>query len=376
MAEKKFEFSSKEELFSLIGEVYCPYCTKPVATSHHHLSTHHLRYAIHFAEGGTGKFSIPCYCPDERRGKRSHWHCTKCTKIIQRTADFRLHLTNHGVLLTDKPLDGEAASVGTSCVSDAAEDYRTSCQKCDSLFANPSNLRRHKRQQNCRQEQHMVCVDAKNGLYVTPKDPQGTKFPIHICKSLVSQSFVCELDSCRDFMKMAAQSGNPGKECYHLERTRNARCYSPPPPLCNASLEEMVEKGIISRTRQQECMALHARACLEEVDCVFPVFWEEFGPSERYIYFSVYAGQTDTWCQFGRTLGTLDTKFGKWQCQCTGAKEEHQSCVHQHLSMWWVFQERPCWRKNAVITNSEEMIDDIETKVMDLEDMLEMQHSE
>ncbi|XP_049341268.1 uncharacterized protein LOC103037290 isoform X1 [Astyanax mexicanus] len=367
MAVKMFEFSSKEELFSFNANIDCPYCTKPVTASQHHLSTHHLRCAIHYSENGIGKFSIPCFCPEERRGKRSHWHCTKCTKIIQRSSDFRLHLSNHGMVMTDKPQDGEETSMDNTYVSDTPEE-RPPCQKCDSLFATPPNFRQQSKQQNGKHEQPMLCVDAKNGIYVTPKDSEGTSIPIHICKSLVAQSFLCELDSCREFMSMAAQSGNPGKECFHLERTKNARCYSPPPPLCNASLEEMAEKGILSKSRKDECMALVSRAFMEEVDCVFPVFWEENGP-ERFVYFSVFADQNEVWCTFGRTCVTLDTKFGKWHCQCPDANNAQYSCIHQHLCMWWVFQERPCWRQSATVNRMVEM-EGIPAKIMKTDDIL------
>ena len=47
------------------------------------------------------------------------------------------------------------------------------------------------------------------------------------------RTFLCELESCRDFMGIATRSENPGKECHHLERTRNAQVYSPLPPLHN-----------------------------------------------------------------------------------------------------------------------------------------------
>jgi len=79
------------------------------------------------------------------------------------------------------------------------------------------------------------------------------RLPIHVQKSSVIKYFACEVESCMDFMGIAANSGNPGKECFHLERTRTATSYSPPEALCNESLQEMIEKGLISKTRQEEC---------------------------------------------------------------------------------------------------------------------------
>ncbi|ROL42300.1 hypothetical protein DPX16_8179 [Anabarilius grahami] len=96
-------------------------------------------------------------------------------------------------------------------------------------------------------------------------------------------------------MSIAAQSGNPGKEYYHLERTRKAHAYVPPAALKNYSVNEMVEKGLISTCRQEECMTVYQRANSEEVDCVFPIFWGEHSLSDRYIFFSVYTGEKDSW---------------------------------------------------------------------------------
>ena len=43
-------------------------------------------------------------------------------------------------------------------------------------------------------------------------------------------------------MQIARSSGNPGKECKHLERTKNAK----PAVLISASLQDMLSKGIMS----------------------------------------------------------------------------------------------------------------------------------
>ncbi len=73
-------------------------------------------------------------------------------------------------------------------------------------------------------------------------------------------------------MSIAANSGNPGKECFHLERTRTATSYSPPTALHNESLQEMQEKGLCSKSRLEECTAVNQQACSEDIDCVFPIF--------------------------------------------------------------------------------------------------------
>ncbi len=156
----------------------------------------------------------------------------------------------------------------------------------------------------------MICIDSVNGIYVTTKESHGMRLPIQVQKSSVLKYFACEVQACTDFMSIAANSGNPGKECFHLERTRTATSYSPPTALCNESLQEMQEKGLCSKSRLEECTAVNQQACSEDIDCVFPIFWGEHGLSERYVYFSVYTGQKDNWCKFERTVCTFDSKTG------------------------------------------------------------------
>ncbi|CAM4298492.1 unnamed protein product [Leuciscus chuanchicus] len=257
------------------------------------------------------------------------------------------------------PSDVEQPSVPI-VETDQAQQGTKVCPICGIHFSTTSNLRRHEKEQHDGQEP-MMCIDPKNGLYVTTKHSHGIRLPIHVQKCLPARLYDCEVDECRDFMSIAAQSGNPGKECYHLERTRKALSYIPPPILKNESVNEMVEKGLISTSRQEECVALHQRAYSEEVDCVFPIFWGEHSLSDRYVFFSVYTGEKDNWCRFGRTISTFDTKSGKWHCKCIGSKNRI-SCLHRYLSMWWLFQEHPNLAKNAVDTSNED-IEDIEEMV-------------
>lgn len=177
-------------------------------------------------------------------------------------------------------------------------------------------------------EKNQWCVlTPKNGLYVTAKHSHGVRLPVHVQKCLPARLYDCEVDECRDFMSIAAQSGNPGKECYHLERTRRAHVYIPPPALNTESLNDMVKKGIMSTSRQEEGMALYQRANTDEADSVFPFFWGEHSLSDRYIFFSMYTDEKDNRCKFGRTISTFDTKSGKWHCQCIGSRNRI-SCVH------------------------------------------------
>ncbi|XP_050987564.1 uncharacterized protein LOC127178630, partial [Labeo rohita] len=204
--------------------------------------------------------------------------------------------------------DGEQPSLST-VATEQVQQGTSVCRICGINFTTTSNLRRHEKEQHDGEEP-MMCIDTKNGLYVTTNHSHGVRLPIHVQKCLPARLYDCEVDECRDFMSIAAQSGNPGKECYHLERTRKAHVYIPPPALNTESLNDTVKKGIMSTSRQEECMALYQRANADEADSVFPVFWGEHSLSDRYIFFSVYTGEKDNWCKFGRTISTFDTKSG------------------------------------------------------------------
>ncbi len=217
----------------------------------------------------------------------------------------------------------------------------------------------------------MICIDSVNGIYVTTKESHGMRLPIHVQKSSVLKYFACEVQACTDFMSIAANNGNPGKECFHLERTRTATSYSPPTALRNESLQEMQEKGLCSKSRLEECTAVNQQACSEDIDCVFPIFWGEHSLSERHVYFSVYTGQKDNWCKFERTVCTFDSKTGKWHCPCRG-KKNRISCVHRYLSMWWLFQEHPQLLQSVVDTSNED-IEDVEEMISAADD--DHQHS-
>ncbi|XP_067303074.1 uncharacterized protein si:ch211-10d23.5 isoform X1 [Pseudorasbora parva] len=372
MTERIFVFVDEEELFSVMKDLDCLYCRNPVTASKHHLKKRHLRFAIYYKDSGIGKFSIPCYCADGGHG-RSHWHCPMCSKILQRTKDYKIHITNHGVEMTDKStVELQPTTVLLETLQTDGEDrttgYKSACQKCGIHFTTTSNLRRHERLQHGQEQQPMLCIDAKNAIYVTPKDLHGPRVPIHIRKSFALQIVLCELEECWDFMKAQAQRGNPGKECRHLVRTHHARPYAPPPPLCLNSLEQMADKHVLSEPEKQECQGMNSRACLEGVDCVYPIFWEEHELSERCVYFSVYTGLKDKWCQFGRTRVSFDTKSGNWKCLC---EHKRDRCVHKYLSMWWLFQERPELLRNA-LDISAESVDVLEEVELDAEEAVQI----
>ncbi|XP_067303075.1 uncharacterized protein si:ch211-10d23.5 isoform X2 [Pseudorasbora parva] len=282
----------------------------------------------------------------------------RSSKCVEMTDKSTVELQPTTVLLETLQTDGEDRTTG----------YKSACQKCGIHFTTTSNLRRHERLQHGQEQQPMLCIDAKNAIYVTPKDLHGPRVPIHIRKSFALQIVLCELEECWDFMKAQAQRGNPGKECRHLVRTHHARPYAPPPPLCLNSLEQMADKHVLSEPEKQECQGMNSRACLEGVDCVYPIFWEEHELSERCVYFSVYTGLKDKWCQFGRTRVSFDTKSGNWKCLC---EHKRDRCVHKYLSMWWLFQERPELLRNA-LDISAESVDVLEEVELDAEEAVQI----
>ena len=108
--------------------------------------------------------------------------------------------------------------------------------------------------------------------------------------------------------------------------------------LNQTTLEEMVNKGLVSTARSEECLDLEKKASLDGTLCVYPVFFADHGFSERYVYYSVFTGNTDSWCLFGRTRVTFETNTGQWHCHCRQTQTISRR-IHRVLAMWRTFQE-------------------------------------
>ena len=208
----------------------------------------------------------------------------------------------------------------------------------------------------------MTCIDIRNGIYVTPRYGHSPFLPIHVIKSTYPPKIDCEVDKCRKFMRIAWSSGNPGKECVHLERTTNAKPYAKPAILTSTSIQDMQSKGLMSSEWGVKCEELNNAATKCGVDSVFPVFGEE-GNSQRWHFFSVFTNETDNWCQFGRTRVTFDAVAGQWNCQCRGTRESHR-CIHRMMGMWWIYQES---HATLLATSDIHMhdIDDLESHIVE-----------
>lgn len=228
------------------------------------------------------------------------------------------------------------------------------CPHCGSTFQAPSNLRRHQKELHNLETMPMMCIDHRNGIYVTPRYSYGPLFPIHVIKSTTTPVIGCEVQECQQLMKIAGTSGNPGKECVHLERTQHAAPYSPAASLTLLSLQQMQDKGLISKEWSKKCEELHNSAVKNGVDTVYPIFYGDMGYSDRWVFFSVYTDKKDNWCPFGRTRVSFDALSGRWNCQCRGTGQSHR-CLHRMLAMCWIFQESP----HLLLTNTDVLTNDI-----------------
>ncbi|XP_038580166.1 zinc finger and BTB domain-containing protein 49-like isoform X2 [Micropterus salmoides] len=100
-------FTSRTDFLKLASSGDCPYCLKTIQASETHLMRKHYLFAVHFAEGGTEKFVVPCTCKDRIQG-RSHWHCPFCRKIIYRKCNFEVHISKqHGYTILQQSQDPE-----------------------------------------------------------------------------------------------------------------------------------------------------------------------------------------------------------------------------------------------------------------------------
>lgn len=225
------------------------------------------------------------------------------------------------------------------------------CTPCTAMISKQPHIKRPIREVHHLDSAPMTCIDVINGIYVTPEHTEtqhSPAFPIHVMKSANPPQIDCEVEKCRRFMQMARFSGNPGKECVHLERTKNAKPYVKPVVLTSKSLQDMLSRGLMSSEWGAKCEALDSAAKQCGVDSVFPVCYEDQGPSQQWYFFSVFTNETDHWCQFQRTRVTFDSVTRKWNCQCQGT-ERSQQCIHVMMGMWWIFQETS---ENSIISET------------------------
>lgn len=176
-----------------------------------------------------------------------------------------------------------SAEAPAEVAADAVAGFK--CHHCDSTFATASNARRHERERHAIKAEPIFCVDVQRGIFVTAKNAKGQRVPIHICKSTASQMIGCEAEDCRDFMALANRSGRPGVECDHLGRVPFAPSYRKPEILMPDAILAMVDKGLVSEERERECTNMNDQARAEGACTVYPIFYDDYGYSGRYVFF-------------------------------------------------------------------------------------------
>lgn len=166
------------------------------------------------------------------------------------------------------------------------------CPHCTAVFSVQKNLKHHVKDVHDIDCTPMVCIDVRNGIYVKPKYGHSHVFPIHVIKSTTSQPMDCEIPKCRKCMQIAWLSGNPGKECAHLERTSKAKPCIKPAVLTCESLQDMMSKGLMSSDWGDKWDNLNTAARQCGVDSVFPVFVEDGEQSKRWHFFSRFTSES------------------------------------------------------------------------------------
>ena len=171
-------------------------------------------------------------------------------------------------------LKRKADDVTSDSKLDLKKPFPCPCPHCKAVLSAPTNLR-HIRDAHNFDTTPMICIDARSGLYVTPKYDHSPVFPIHVLKSTNPPNIDCEVENCCRCMQIS--SGNPGKECVHLERTKNAKSYVKPAVLQCNSLKDMLSKGLMS----SKCEQFNNTANNRGVESVFPVFFGDEGYPNR-----------------------------------------------------------------------------------------------
>uniref|UniRef100_A0AAQ4PPL1 C2H2-type domain-containing protein n=1 Tax=Gasterosteus aculeatus aculeatus TaxID=481459 RepID=A0AAQ4PPL1_GASAC len=369
MADSHQVFHDARSVLQMVGP-RCIFCTLQVEASVEHLHRKHLRDAVYFQDGDTEKCVVSCYCQDTNQRHRCHNHCPFCNyRVFSRTASFRKHLQQlHGIESykkrekPDKKADAEKADDVPHPKDSLKNTHNIPCMLCSASLSSHSNLRRHIRDLHNRPTIPIMCIDPDNGIYVTPRHDASRLIPIHVIKSTSAPNIDCEVSLCRKLMDVATASGNPGKECVHLERVKHADPYVPPESVKKNSLQEMLDKGLISTEWSERCEELHTAAASRGTDSVNPIFYGLAGFSKRWLFFSIFTDKKDNWCRFERTMVSFDSVAGQWHCPCREMGRSHR-CVHRMMAMWWIFQECP-----NVLSNCDTQPDDIEDMECELLD--------
>lgn len=77
-----------------------------------------------------------------------------------------------------------------------------------------NNLRKDKKEVHSINSTPMMCIDPKNGIYVTLKYDYGPLLPIHIVKPTINAAMDCEMESCQQLMRIGQHLETQAKNAY------------------------------------------------------------------------------------------------------------------------------------------------------------------
>ncbi|XP_056265809.1 uncharacterized protein LOC130190425 [Pseudoliparis swirei] len=220
---------------------------------------------------------LACFCKDIQQTHRSHTHCPFCNyRVFARIWSFRKHLLQiHGIESSKKRETTQKDNAATEKSGEITQETVSPkekpfpCVYCPVFFTTSANLRRHIRDAHNRPTTPILCIDPNHGIYVTPKHESGPLLPIHVVKCISTPAIECEVALCRKLMELANASGYPGKECIHLERIKYADLYVPPASVQHISLQEMLDKALISTEWSECCKELQSATKTSEVSTPF-----------------------------------------------------------------------------------------------------------
>lgn len=305
----------------------------------------------------SGGIIVPCMmkkCISTAKNTRyGHYHCY-CGKILSRKRTMNSHIMRthkHAAAQTDN--DGTSTESEVEHVPVVSKEKNTSkiphgqssCPFCGKVMLK-RNLNRHiksvhkdKIDKEWDYSYTGTIVDVQKGLYIVAKNKGGSLFPLHVqCHtSSTTQTIVCEDKKCQAAMDVCGRSSVGYYQCPHVQAVPNANHSLTRVCLQDSSLEELVERKIISE--KGSVTARELRDMAVEHKCLPIVCWLPFGNVDfRYVYFSIFCKNKTYYSTFGRLVGSFDRQNGSLNCACCKKKIQ---CPHKKLILWYLCQEMP-----------------------------------
>ena len=185
------------------------------------------------------------------------------------------------------------------------------CPECFKNYANSGSLQRHIREVHKKKREGAVTatkgltgdyIDVKKGIFmlqcnISVLSPVHCQLSTHGASSTAGIS-ACQLDDCRDVVRVAKQSGHPEFECGHLQSVQYAQPYKR-----------------FQESRRQACLSLKDKADAGGHPLIVDFPNDEFqASSQRFRYFSMYVGAVHYWSRFGWVIVSFDAFHSQWMC--------------------------------------------------------------